>query len=240
MGTLHNAPDLCLYQRHDKALWHLALPMIFSNITVPLLGLVDTAVIGHLDSPIYLGGVAICTMVSNFLFMLLLFLRMSTTGLAAQALGAQSQQRLARAFMQPLLLALLTGLAMVLLRHPLIDLALRIVGGNVKVLEQARLFLDIRWLSAPAVLVNMVLLGWLLGVQHVRAPVIFLIVGNLLNIVLDIWLVMGLGWKVQGAAMATAISEYATLLLGLGLTWRVMRMRGISLLMFATGLARQP
>lgn len=215
----------------DKALWHLALPMIFSNITVPLLGLVDTAVIGHLDSPIYLGGVAIGTMVSNFLFMLLLFLRMSTTGLAAQALGAQSQQRLARAFMQPLLLALLTGLAMVLLRHPLIDLALRIVGGNVKVLEQARLFLDIRWLSAPAVLVNMVLLGWLLGVQHVRAPVIFLIVGNLLNIVLDIWLVMGLGWKVQGAAMATAISEYATLLLGLGLAWRVMRMRGISLLM---------
>lgn len=87
----------------DKALWHLvALPMIFSNITVPLLGLVDTAMIshldiGHLDSPIYFGGVAIGTMVSNFLFMLLLFLRMSTTGLAAQALGAQSQQRLARA-----------------------------------------------------------------------------------------------------------------------------------------------
>lgn len=139
--------------------------MILSNITVPLLGLLDTAVIGYLDSPIYLGGVAIGTMVSNFLFMLLLFLRMRTTGLAAQALGAQSQQRLARAFMQPLLLALLTGLAMVLLRHPLIDLALRIVGGNVKVLEQPRLFLDIRWLSTPAVLVNMVLLG----VQHVRA-----------------------------------------------------------------------
>lgn len=72
----------------DKALWHLALPMIFSNITVPLLGLVDTAVIGHLDSPIYLGSVAIGTMVSNFLFMLLLFLRMSTTGLDAQAAGS--------------------------------------------------------------------------------------------------------------------------------------------------------
>lgn len=77
---------------------------------------------------------------------------------------------------------------MVLLRHPLIDVALRIVGGNVKkVLEQAQLFLDIYWLSAPAaVLVNMVLFGWLLGAQHVHAPVIFLIVGNLLNIVLDI------------------------------------------------------
>ncbi|VTR19639.1 DNA-damage-inducible SOS response protein [Serratia fonticola] len=71
----------------DKALWRLALPMIFSNITVPLLGLVDTAVIGHLDSPSYLGGVAVGSMATSFLFMLLLFLRMSTTGLTAQALG---------------------------------------------------------------------------------------------------------------------------------------------------------
>lgn len=212
----------------DKALWRLALPMIFSNITVPLLGLVDTAVIGHLDSPTYLGGVAVGSMATSFLFMLLLFLRMSTTGLTAQALGAQNPQGLARAFMQPLLLAVLAGMAIVLLRYPLIELALKIVGGDGTVLEQARLFLEIRWLSAPAALANMVILGWLLGVQYVRAPVILLIVGNLLNIVLDIWLVMGLGWNVQGAATATAISEYATLLLGLGLSWRVMRIRGIS------------
>lgn len=212
----------------DKALWRLALPMIFSNITVPLLGLVDTAVIGHLDSPTYLGGVAVGSMATSFLFMLLLFLRMSTTGLTAQALGAQNPQGLARAFMQPLLLAVLAGVVIVLLRYPLIELALKIVGGDGAVLEQARLFLEIRWLSAPAALANMVILGWLLGVQYVRAPVILLIVGNLLNIVLDIWLVMGLGWNVQGAATATAISEYATLLLGLGLSWRVMRIRGIS------------
>ncbi|MBJ2067081.1 MATE family efflux transporter DinF [Serratia odorifera] len=212
----------------DKALWRLALPMIFSNITVPLLGLVDTAVIGHLDSPNYLGGVAIGSMATSFLFMLLLFLRMSTTGLAAQALGAQNPLALARAFMQPLMLALLAGLAIVLLRHPLIDLALSIVGGDAEVLAQARLFLEIRWLSAPAALANLVLLGWLLGVQYVRAPVILLIVGNLLNIVLDIWLVMGLGWNVQGAATATAIAEYATLLLGVWLSWRVMRLRGIT------------
>ncbi|TFZ49087.1 MATE family efflux transporter DinF [Serratia proteamaculans] len=212
----------------DKALWRLALPMIFSNITVPLLGLVDTAVIGHLDSPTYLGGVAVGSMATSFLFMLLLFLRMSTTGLTAQALGAQNPQGLARAFMQPLLLAVLAGAAIVLLRYPLIGLALKIVGGDGAVLEQARLFLEIRWLSAPAALANMVILGWLLGVQYVRAPVILLIVGNLLNIVLDIWLVMGLGWNVQGAATATAISEYATLLLGLWLSWRVMRIRGVS------------
>ncbi len=113
----------------DKALWRLALPMIFSNITVPLLGLVDTAVIGHLDSPSYLGGVAVGSMATSFLFMLLLFLRMSTTGLTAQALGAQDPYRLARAFMQPLLLALVAGLAIVLLRAPLITFALNIVGA---------------------------------------------------------------------------------------------------------------
>ena len=90
----------------DKALWRLALPMIFSNITVPLLGLVDTAVIGHLDSPVYLGGVAVGATATSFLFMLLLFLRMSTTGLTAQAWGAKDPQRLARALVQPLALAL--------------------------------------------------------------------------------------------------------------------------------------
>ena len=213
----------------DKALWRLALPMIFSNITVPLLGLVDTAVIGHLDSPIYLGGVAIGATATSFLFMLLLFLRMSTTGLTAQAYGAKDPLRLARALVQPLILAFGAGALIVLLRTPLIDLALHIVGGSDAVLEQARRFLEIRWLSAPASLANLVLLGWLLGVQYARAPVILLVVGNLLNIVLDLWLVMGLHMNVRGAALATAIAEYGTLLIGLGMVWRVLAMRGITM-----------
>ncbi len=119
----------------DKALWRLALPMIFSNITVPLLGLVDTAVIGRLDSPVYLGGVAVGATATSFLFMLLLFLRMSTTGLTAQAWGAKDPQRLARALVQPLALALGAGVLIILLRLPLIDLALHIVGGSEAVLN---------------------------------------------------------------------------------------------------------
>ena len=210
----------------DKALWRLALPMIFSNITVPLLGLVDTAVVGHLDSPVYLGGVAVGATATSFLFMLLLFLRMSTTGLTAQAYGAKDPQRLARALVQPLILALAAGLLIVLFRMPLIDLALHIVGGSEAVLEQARRFLEIRWLSAPASLANLVLLGWLLGVQYARAPVILLVVGNVLNIVLDLWLVMGLHMNVQGAALATALSEYATFIIGLLMAKRVLALRG--------------
>lgn len=151
-----------LFTSSDKALWRLALPMIFSNITVPLLGLVDTAVIGHLDSPVFLGGVAVGATATSFLFMLLLFLRMSTTGLTAQAFGAKNPQALARALIQPLLLALGAGVMIVLFRTPLIELALHIVGGNDAVLVQARRFLEIRWLSAPASLANLVLLGWLL------------------------------------------------------------------------------
>lgn len=218
----------------DKALWRLALPMIFSNITVPLLGLVDTAVIGHLDSPVYLGGVAIGATATSFLFMLLLFLRMSTTGLTAQAFGAKNPQALARALVQPLMLALGAGLLIIVLKTPLINLALSIVGGSGEVLEQARRFLAIRWLSAPASLANLVLLGWLLGVQYARAPVVLLVVGNVLNIVLDLWLVMGLRMNVQGAALATAIAEYATLLVGLGMAHKVMAMRGISRAMLKT------
>ena len=206
---------MALLTSADKALWRLALPMIFSNITVPLLGLVDTAVIGHLDSPIYLGGVAIGATATSFLFMLLLFLRMSTTGLTAQAYGAKDPLRLARALVQPLILAFGAGALIVLLRTPLIDFALHIVGGSDAVLEQARRFLEIRWLSAPASLAN--------------APVILLVVGNLLNIVLDLWLVMGLHMNVRGAALATAIAEYGTLLIGLGMVWRVLAMRGITL-----------
>jgi len=220
---------MSLLTASDKALWRLALPMIVSNISVPLLGLVDTAVIGHLDSPVYLGGVAIGATATSFLFMLLLFLRMSTTGLTAQAYGAKDPLRLARALVQPLILALGAGLLIVLLRTPLIDLALHIVGGSEDVLHQARRFLEIRWLSAPASLANLVLLGWLLGVQYARAPVILLVVGNLLNIVLDLWLVIGLKMNVQGAALATAVAEYATLLLGLWMVWRVLALRGISL-----------
>ena len=131
-----------LFNAADKALWRLALPMIFSNITVPLLGLVDTAVIGHLDSPVYLGGVAVGATATSFLFMLLLFLRMSTTGMTAQALGAKDKVLLARAFVQPFLLAVLAGGVILLFRQPLMEGAFYIVSGSQSVLEQARLFIE--------------------------------------------------------------------------------------------------
>ncbi|ADU67618.1 MATE family efflux transporter DinF [Pantoea sp. At-9b] len=216
-----------LFSSSDKALWRLALPMILSNITVPLLGVVDTAVIGHLDSPIYLGGVAVGTTATSFIFMLLLFLRMSTTGLTAQAFGAGDKTALARALTQPLLIALVAGVLFILLRTPVSNLAAALMGGSLAIQQQAQLFIQIRWLSAPATLANLVILGWLLGVQYARAPVLLLVVGNLVNILLDLLFVLGLHWGVAGAAAATALAEYATLAVGLWMVARVLKLRGI-------------
>ncbi|HAU5565488.1 TPA: MATE family efflux transporter DinF [Serratia fonticola] len=217
-----------LFSSSDKALWRLALPMILSNITVPLLGVVDTAVIGHLDSPIYLGGVAVGATATSFIFMLLLFLRMSTTGLTAQAFGANDRTALARALTQPLLIALVAGVLFLLLRAPFSLVAASLMGGSPEVQHQAQIFINIRWLSAPATLANLVILGWLLGVQYARAPMVLLIVGNLVNILLDLLFVLKLHWGVAGAAAATAVAEYVTLGVGLWMVVRVLKLRGIS------------
>ncbi|VEB51422.1 DNA-damage-inducible membrane protein [Salmonella enterica subsp. enterica] len=154
-------------------------------------------------------------------------------------MAPKNPQALARALIQPLLLALGAGVMIVLFRTPLIELALHIVGGNDAVLVQARRFLEIRWLSAPASLANLVLLGWLLGVQYARAPVILLVVGNILNIALDLWLVMGLHMNVQGAALATVIAEYVTLLIGLMMVRKVLPSPRCVAGYAKTGLARQ-
>ncbi len=218
---------MSFFNRTDKQLWRLALPMILSNISVPLLGLVDTAVIGHLNSAVYLGGVAVATTITSFLFMLLLFLRMSTTGLTAQAWGGKNNPALVRALVQPMMVSLLAGLLFLLFRQPLSHLATRVIGGDPAILHQAREFIDVRWLSAPATFANLVILGWLLGVQYARAPVILLVAGNLVNIILEILLVLHLHMGVRGAAGATVIAEYVTLLTGIVLVWRVLIRQGI-------------
>lgn len=217
-----------LFTSSDRTLWRLALPMILSNISVPLLGIVDTAIIGHLDSPVYLGGVAVGATATSFVFMLLLFLRMSTTGLTAQAFGARDKPALARALIQPMLIALTAGVLFIALRTPVSELAAALMGGSEAVQQQAQTFIAIRWLSAPATLANLVILGWLLGVQYARAPVVLLITGNVVNILLDLLFVLQWHWGVAGAAAATAVADYVTLAVGLWMVARVLALRGIS------------
>ncbi|MBR9869077.1 MAG: MATE family efflux transporter [Oceanospirillales bacterium] len=208
-------------QDHQKV-WSLAWPMILSNITVPLLGLVDTAVIGHLPDPRYLAAVAVGAMIFSILYWSFGFLRMGTTGLTAQALGAPDYDQSRLLLAQSLVLAGIIGLTLVVFQYPLIETALTLVGAEPDVTTEARLYAEIRIFGAPAVLANYALLGWFLGNQNTRIPLLLLVVTNLLNMLLDLIAVYGLGMHAEGVALATVISEYASLLLGITLMLRML------------------
>ncbi|WP_026957616.1 MATE family efflux transporter DinF [Aliagarivorans taiwanensis] len=196
----------------------IALPMMLSNITVPLLGLVDTAVIGHLEHSYYLAGVALGSMVVTLVYWLCGFLRMATTGLCAQAYGSGSRERMLQILVNALFCASLISLLLLVLRAPLIDFALSLAGGSAEVQQQARGYIGIRILSAPAALANLALLGWMLGMQSAKAPMWQLIVTNTLNIAFDLLLVVGLDMKVEGAAWASVMADYCGLAMALMLS----------------------
>lgn len=209
--------------RHPKQkhLLLIALPMIASNLTIPLLSLVDTAVVGHLEHAWYLGGVALGSSLISLLFLLLGFLRMSTTGLTAQAFGAKNSQGLRDNLLQAALTALVLA-AILLLLHPLVmPLVQQLSSASSEVLTQAAVYFQVRIWSAPAALLNMVLLGWFLGLQNARYPMLLLVLNQSLNIVLDLLFVLGFGWKVAGVAAASVMADYSTLLLGLYLARRL-------------------
>lgn len=193
----------------------LALPMVLSNITVPLLGLVDAAVIGHLEHAWYLGGVAVGGTMISVIFWLLGFLRMATTGITAQAQGADDKDQLALIMVQGVALSLLLAFTLLLLHQPLGDLVFSLSNASDEVKVYAEQYFSIRIWSAPAALTNLVLMGWLLGTQNARYPMWMVIVTNVVNIVLDVLFVIGLGWKVEGAAFASVLADYSGLGLGL-------------------------
>lgn len=204
---------------HKQVLW-LAIPMVLSNITIPLLGLVDAAVIGHLDHAWYLGGVALGGTMISVSFWLLGFLRMATTGLTAQATGAKSGEQLCLVLLQGLMMAGMFALLFLSL-HPWISewvFALSDASDQVKFYGQQ--YFSIRVWSAPAALANFVILGWLLGTQNAKAPMWIVIVSNLTNIMLDLLFVMGFGWKVEGAALASVLVGYTGMSLGLFFVYR--------------------
>nr|WP_305908573.1 MATE family efflux transporter [Methylomarinum sp. Ch1-1]MDP4521413.1 MATE family efflux transporter [Methylomarinum sp. Ch1-1] len=204
----------------NKALSHrlvlsLALPMIVSNISTPLLGLVDTAVMGHLDSPQFLGAVALGGLIFSFIYWGFGFLRMGTTGLTAQAFGEGHEREIKAILFRALLLAQLIALLILLLSQPLARLSFTLLQGGATVEALAHRYFDIRIWSAPATLGVYVLTGWFLGMQNVKAPLAIVLVTNLSNIGLDIWLVYYLKMEVTGVALASVVSEYLGLMLGL-------------------------
>lgn len=203
--------------------------MMLSSVSVPLVGLVGTGVLGHLDDKVYLAAVAAAVQVFNVLFIGCNFLRMGTTGITAQAHGSlyagsagrtpDGSEALRRALCQPALLALAIGALIILLQAPIRELAFAIIGGGSEVTRFGRQYFDIRVWSAPAALLNYVAIGWLLGMQNARGPLVITLVINLGNVVLDLWFVLGLGFKVRGVATAALLAELS----GTAVAWWLVR-----------------
>ena len=193
---------------------------MLTNITVPLLGLVDTAVLGHLSQPDYLAAVAVGANLFSVLYWAFGFMRMGTTGLVAQARGRGDGAAVNRLLLQSLLLGLAIGLLIILLQWPLIHIGLHLMQASPAVTALATDYADIRIWSAPAVLCQYTVVGWLIGVQYPRGPMLVMIAANGLNMLLDITFVTGLGWNSNGVALATLLAEYLATGLGLWLVWR--------------------
>lgn len=193
----------------------LAFPIILANLAQPVLAFVDTAVAGHLTGPQHLGGVALGGILFNFLFWSFGFLRMATTGLAAQAYGADDRVALRTHLLRALLIAGGAGLLIVLLQWPIITLGLGVLGGSPAVHESASAYASARIWSAPASLGNFVLLGYLLGIQRVTLALVLQVAMNLVNLAATLLLAVGLEWGVAGIGAGTAIAEWATFLTAL-------------------------
>jgi MATE family multidrug resistance protein len=209
----------------DRDIWRIAAPMILSNITVPLLGMVDTGVVGHLENATYLGAVAIGGTLFGFLYTGMNFLRMGTTGIAAQRYGANDNDGLRVSLGQAMIVAQLIALTLIALQVPIGRFALNLIGGEPGVQASAYEYFSIRIWSAPGTLANFVMIGWFLGLQNARVPFLIFLTINTTNIVLDLLFVIGLGMKVDGVALASVIAEYTAVLVALGFAARALRRR---------------
>ncbi|MEX0976894.1 MAG: MATE family efflux transporter [Woeseia sp.] len=200
--------------------------MILSNVSVPLLGMVDTGVTGHLDSPVYLGAVAIGSLIFGFLYTGVNFLRMGTTGIAAQRFGADDAEGLRTCLGQAIIVALAISALLLLLQQPIGAFALHLIAAGPEITTYAWDYYAIRIWSAPATLANYALIGWFIGLQNARVPLLMVVVANGVNIVLDLVFVLGLGMTVDGVAAASVIAEFSGLTVGLLFVARELRRRG--------------
>ena len=196
-----------------KEIWRLSGPLILSNISIALLGIVDTAVVGHLDSAYYLGAVAVGAVIFDFIYWGMGFLRMGTTGLIAQAHGRANAEELRTVLIHSVGFAIFIALTILVLQKVIVDVGISLIGGGEQVTHYARTYVYWAIWGAPAVLVTMCLTGWLLGMQDARATLITAVAVNIVNIILDIVFVYGLQMDVRGVALASVCAQYTGLVI---------------------------
>ncbi len=199
----------------DRIILSLAWPNIISNLSVPLLGLADMALMGHLTSPVYIGAVALGSVIFNFIYSSLAFLRMGTTGMTAMRYGTNDKAGILAILHTSLIAALVLGFMLLLARHFIAGLGFQILGGGDEVRKLARSYFNIRILAAPAVMLQYVLQGWFIGMQDSRSPMYVTLLENVLNIVFNLFFVLVMGMTSDGVALATVMARYAGLALAL-------------------------
>lgn len=202
-------------KERDHQILRIALPAIVTNITVPLLGLVDTAIVGHMGSAVYMAAIAVGSMIFNLVYWVFGFLRMGTSGLTAQARGRRSVQDAVLLLRQSLLMSLAIASLLLLLQWPLRELMLWFIDPTDDVRPFAITYFNIVIWGAPATLGLYGLSGWFIGMQNTRLPMVVSILQNVVNIVASLLLVYGVGLKVEGVAMGTLVAQYAGLVVAL-------------------------
>jgi len=204
----------------------IAIPIVLSNATVPILGAVDTGVVGQLGLPEPIGAVGIGAVILTSIYWIFGFLRMGTTGLTSQALGAKNTPEVAALLSRALIVAGAGGLALILLQVPLFAAALTLSPASPEVEAMARDYLGVRVWSAPFAIAVFGITGWLIAQERTRAVLVIQVAMNGVNILLDLWFVLGLGWGVGGVAFATVISEVLGAGIGLWFCRDAFRSRG--------------
>lgn len=201
----------------NRKILQLAIPSIVSNITVPLLGLVDVAIVGHLGSASYIGAIAVGGMLFNMIYWIFGFLRMGTSGMTAQAYGKRDLTEVVRTLLRAVGVGLLISLGLWILQSPILRGAFVLIDATEEVKRWASLYFNICIWGAPAVLGLYGFAGWFIGMQNSRFPMFIAITQNIVNIAASLCFVFVLGMKVEGVALGTLIAQYAGLFMAFAL-----------------------
>ncbi|PRY77945.1 MATE family efflux transporter [Marivita geojedonensis] len=199
----------------DRRVLNIALPIALSNVTIPILGAVDTAVVGQMGTAAPIGAVGIGAVVLSAIYWVFGFLRMGTTGLAAQAQGEGNRAEVAAILTRVLMIGIAAGVVLILLQVPLLWAALSLSPASAEVETLARGYMEIRIWSAPAAIAILGITGWLIAQERTRAVLVLQLWMNGINVLLNLWFVLGLGWGVNGVALATFLAEWSGLAMGL-------------------------
>ena len=204
----------------DKQILDIAVPSIVSNITVPLLGLVDVAITGHLGAASYIGAIALGGMLFNIIYWIFAFLRMGTSGLTSQSLGRGDSDNIIRMLARSIAIAFAIAVTLLVLQVPLRELGLLIMQPTEEVRQLTVTYYNICIWGAPATLGLFALTGWFIGMQNSKIPMMIAITQNVVNILVSLVLVFVIGMRVEGVASGTLIAQWCGFLMGCFLCWR--------------------